>query len=63
MSKKIEVLSLEVRAAGVDDQDYIPEFNPVEFDGIRTQAGLNSFSLNPTQWIDTKDAEDIIGLP
>jgi len=27
-------------------------FNPVEFDGIRMQAGLNSFALTPKQWIE-----------
>lgn len=29
-----------------------PKFNPVEFDGIRMQTGLNSFSLTPKQWIE-----------
>lgn len=29
-----------------------PKFNPVEFDGIKMQAGLNSFSLTPKQWIE-----------
>ena len=28
-----------------------PDFNPVEFDGIKKQAGLNSFTLTPKQWI------------
>jgi hypothetical protein len=28
------------------------DFNPVEFDGIRIQTGLNSFTLTPKQWID-----------
>lgn len=28
-----------------------PAFNPVEFDGIKKQAGLNSFTLTPKQWI------------
>ena len=28
-----------------------PSFNPVEFDGIRMQTGLNSFVLTPKQWI------------
>ena len=28
-----------------------PDFNPVEFDGFRIQAGLNSFTLTPKQWI------------
>src|SRR6266496_2225590 len=27
-----------------------PGFNPIEFDGIRIQAGLNSFTLTPKQW-------------
>lgn len=89
--RKIEVLSREVRLAGVNDRDYIcltdiaryknaeasddlirnwlrnrntveflgiweqinnPGFNPVEFDGFRKQAGLNSFTLTPKQWIE-----------
>ncbi len=29
-----------------------PDFNPVEFDGIKMQAGLNSFTLTPKQWIE-----------
>jgi endonuclease YncB( thermonuclease family) len=28
-----------------------PDFDPVEFDGIRRRAGLNSFTLTPKQWI------------
>jgi len=30
---------------------YNPNFNPVEFDGFRKEAGLNGFSLTPKQWI------------
>jgi hypothetical protein len=95
MSKKIEVLSREVRLTGVNDQDYVcltdiaryknpdasddlirnwlrnrntieflgiweqinnPGFNPVEFDGIRKMAGLNSFTLTPRQWIERTGA-------
>ena len=95
MSRKIEVLSREVRVAGVNNQDFIcltdiaryknenasddllrnwlrnrntveflgiweqinnPDFNPVEFDGIRKQAGLNSFTLTPKQWIERTGA-------
>jgi hypothetical protein len=33
-----------------------PAFNPVEFDGIRNQAGLNSFVLTPKQWIEKTGA-------
>lgn len=28
-----------------------PNFKPVEFDGFRSKAGLNSFTLTPKQWI------------
>ena len=95
MSKKIEVLSREVRLTGVNDQDYVcltdiarykdpertdylisnwlrnrntieflglweqinnPSFNPIEFDGIRKQAGLNSFILTAKQWIERTSA-------
>lgn len=33
-----------------------PDFNPVEFDGFRNQAGLNSFTLSPKQWIEKTGA-------
>lgn len=33
-----------------------PDFNPVEFDGIRIQTGLNSFVLTPKQWIEKTGA-------
>jgi hypothetical protein len=90
MSKKIEVLSREVRITGVEGHDYVcltdiarykdpertdylifnwlrnrntieflgiweqinnPGFNPIEFDGIKKLAGLNSFILTAKQWI------------
>jgi hypothetical protein len=35
-------------------------FNPVEFDGIRIQAGLNSFTLTPKQWIEKTRAIGIV---
>ncbi len=35
-------------------------FNPVEFDGIRMQAGLNSFGLTPKQWIERTGAVGIV---
>jgi hypothetical protein len=37
-----------------------PGFNPVEFDGIRMQAGLNSFTLTPKQWIERTGALGIV---
>lgn len=36
-----------------------PDFNPIEFEGFRNQAGLNSFVLTSKQWIEKTNA---IGL-
>lgn len=36
---------------GIWEQLYNPAFKPVEFDGFKKQAGLNSFALTPKQWI------------
>ena len=36
---------------GIWEHLHNPNFNPVEFDGIRKQSGLNSFTLTPKQWI------------
>ena len=35
---------------------YNPDFKPVEFDGFRKEAGLNSFVLTPKKWIETTNA-------
>ncbi|MEZ4505374.1 MAG: KilA-N domain-containing protein [Thermomicrobiales bacterium] len=40
-----------------------PSFNPVEFDGIRMQAGLNTFALTPKQWIERTAAIGIVSRP
>jgi hypothetical protein len=37
-----------------------PNFNPVEFDGFRRQAGLNSFTMTPKQWIAATNAVGLI---
>lgn len=37
-----------------------PKFNPIEFDGIRKQAGLNSFILTAKRWIAATNAIGII---
>lgn len=39
---------------------YNQDFKPVEFDGFRKQAGLNSFVLTPKRWIETTNAIGII---
>ena len=35
------------------------DFNSIEFDGIKNQAGVNSFILTPKQWISTTNARGI----
>ena len=37
-----------------------PNFKPVEFDGFKKQAGLNSFTLTPKQWIEKTGAIGIL---
>ncbi|MBT6339826.1 MAG: KilA-N domain-containing protein [Desulfobacula sp.] len=45
---------------GIWEQLNNPDFNSIEFDGIRKQAGLNSFSLTPKRWINATEAIGII---
>ena len=37
-----------------------PNFKPIEFDGFRKQAGLNSFTLTAKQWINQTNAIGLI---
>jgi hypothetical protein len=45
---------------GIWEQLNNPDFKPVEFDGFRKQAGLNSFTLTPSRWIEKTNAIGII---
>ena len=45
---------------GIWETIHNPLFNPVEFDGFRKQAGLNSFTMTPKQWIDKTHAIGLI---
>ena len=38
------------------EQLYNLDFKPVEFDGFRKQAGLNSFVMTPKKWIEATNA-------
>src|SRR5690554_2304552 len=49
-----------IELLGFWEQMYNPNFKPVEFDGFRKQAGLNSFVLTPKRWIETTNAIGII---
>jgi len=48
---------------GLWEQLNNPAFNPIEFDGFRKQAGLNSFVLTAKQWIGKSGAIGIISKP
>jgi len=37
-----------------------PDFKPLEFEGFRNRAGLNSFVLTPKQWVDATGAVGIV---
>jgi len=39
---------------------YNPNFKPLEFEGFKKQAGLNSFVMTPKKWIETTNAVGII---
>ncbi|MGV8172426.1 MAG: KilA-N domain-containing protein [Candidatus Woesearchaeota archaeon] len=45
---------------GVWERINNPVFNPLEFDGFRNQAGLNSFVLTAKQWIEKTHAIGLI---
>src|SRR3989338_7167015 len=49
-----------VELLGFWEQLNNPDFKPVEFDGFKKQAGLNSFVLTPKKWIETTNAIGII---
>jgi hypothetical protein len=48
---------------GICEQLNNPDFNPIEFDGIRNQAGLNSFVLTAKRWIESTGATGLISKP
>jgi len=42
---------------------YNPNFKPLEFEGFRKQAGLNSFVMTPKKWIEATNAIGIVSKP
>jgi hypothetical protein len=45
---------------GLWEQLNNPDFKPVEFDGLRSQAGQNVFTLSPQKWIERTNAAGIV---
>lgn len=48
---------------GIWEQLNNPNFKGVEFDAFKRDAGLNSFTLSPTKWINSTNAIGIISKP
>lgn len=49
-----------IELLGIWEQINNPAFNPLEFEGFRKQAGLNSFTLSPKKWAEATGAIGII---
>lgn len=45
---------------GIWETIYNPDFNPLEFEGFRKEAGLNAFTMSPTKWIEHTNAKGLI---
>ena len=45
---------------GIWEQLNNPYFKPVEFEGFKKEAGLNSFTMSPTKWIKSTNAIGIV---
>lgn len=41
---------------GIWESLYNPNFNPIEFEGFRKEAGLNAFTMSPTKWVESTRA-------
>jgi len=49
-----------IELLGFWESIYNPNFKPLEFEGFRKQAGLNSFVMTPKRWIENTNAIGII---
>jgi len=52
-----------IELLGIWEYLHNPNFNPVEFDGFRMEAGLNGFVMTPKKWIESTNAIGIISKP
>ncbi len=49
-----------VEFIGLWEMIHNPDFKPLEFEGFKKEAGLNSFVLTPQKWISTTNAKGLI---
>lgn len=45
---------------GIWESLYNPQFNPLEFEVFKKEAGLNAFTLSPQKWINATNAIGVI---
>lgn len=45
---------------GLWEKLHNPDFNPVEFEGVRNEAGSNVFTMSPQKWIEGVNAKGIV---
>lgn len=45
---------------GLWERLHNPNFNPLEFEGFKKQAGANAFTMSPKKWIEATDAIGIV---
>ena len=45
---------------GLWERFHNPDFNPLEFEGVRKQAGANAFTMSPKKWIEATDSIGIV---
>ena len=51
---------MTIEYLGLWESLYNPSFNPTEFGRFRSEAGLNSFTLSPSKWIESVNAIGIV---
>jgi hypothetical protein len=49
-----------IELLGIWETLHNPNFKPVEFDGFRKEAGMNSFVMTPKRWIENTNAIGLI---
>lgn len=45
---------------GIWEEIYNPDFNSIEFEGIKKEAGLNRFTMSVRQWVERVNARGIL---
>ena len=45
---------------GLWEQLHNPNFKPLEFEGVKMQAGANAFTMSPKKWIESTNAIGIV---